>query len=89
MTAETATIDLVPNQPKTPMHSFRCDDELWEAGKAAAARQGTTLAAVLRDAIRELVEADPQTDGPCPNCGKGTVSSAHFDGRVFGCEAQR
>ena len=60
MTAETATIDLVPNQPKTPMHSFRCDDDLWEAGKAAAARQNTTLAAVLRDAIRALVVADPE-----------------------------
>lgn len=40
------------------MHSFRCEDQLWDAGRAAAPRMGTTLADVLRDAIRALLEAD-------------------------------
>ena len=46
---------MTPNQPKTPMHSFRCPDELWEKGKAAAEANDETLADVLRRSIERYV----------------------------------
>ena len=33
---------------KTPMHSFRVSHEIWNAAKAKAAAEGTTLTEVLR-----------------------------------------
>lgn len=48
----------VPNQPKTPHHSFRVDDDLWEAAKARAAERGETVAEVLRAFLREYVERE-------------------------------
>lgn len=46
----------MPNQPKTPMHAFRCEDELWQDAKAAAAVRKETLADVLRRALRDYVD---------------------------------
>ena len=46
----------VPNQPKTPMHSFRCPDELWDAAKDASGELGTTITAELQRALRNLVK---------------------------------
>lgn len=47
----------VPNQPKTPMHSFRCPDELWDAAKEATAVLGnTTITAELQRALKNLVK---------------------------------
>lgn len=45
-----------PNAPKTPMHSFRVNHELWRAAKAKAAERGETLTDVLREALEEYVE---------------------------------
>lgn len=44
----TDSIAGVPNKPKTPLHSFRVEDELWEAAKSRATERGETLAAALR-----------------------------------------
>lgn len=44
-----------PNQPKTPMHSFRCPDDLWEQGKAAAEANGEDLAKALRRMLERYV----------------------------------
>lgn len=52
----TDRVRVVPNQPKTPMHSFRCSDELWEAAKATAERRGETVADVLRKALDRYVK---------------------------------
>lgn len=46
----------VPNQPKTPMHSFRCRDELWEDAKRVAAEREETVADVLRKALERYVK---------------------------------
>lgn len=50
--AMTPTLSRVPNQPKTPLHSFRVDDELWEAAKKRAEERGETLADALRKFLR-------------------------------------
>lgn len=50
------TVQRVPNQPKTPMHSFRCSDELWEAAKVTAAKREETVADVLRKALERYVK---------------------------------
>jgi predicted HicB family RNase H-like nuclease len=34
----------------------RVEDELWEAAKAAANADGTTVSAVIRDALRKYVK---------------------------------
>lgn len=52
----TDTVRVVPNQPKTPMHSFRCSDELWDAAKATAEKRGETVADVLRKALDRYVK---------------------------------
>lgn len=54
MTPDTVT--RVPNQPKTPLHSFRCPDELWDAAKAKADEKGEPLADVLRRALSRYVK---------------------------------
>lgn len=46
----------MPNQPKTPMHSFRCADELWEAAKSTAEQRGETVTDVLRKALQRYVK---------------------------------
>lgn len=51
-------VGAVPNQPKTPHHSFRVDDELWQAAKERAAERGETVAEVLRAFLREYVERE-------------------------------
>ena len=53
----SGTVPAVPNQPKTPMHSFRCPDDLWQAAKAASEELGnTTITAELQRALRNLVK---------------------------------
>lgn len=57
MTAMTpTTVVRMPNAPKTPLHSFRCPDELWDAAKAAADENGETLADVLRRSLERYVK---------------------------------
>ena len=45
----------VPNKPKTPLHSFRVEHDLWNAAKKKAREEGTTIADVLRKALRRYV----------------------------------
>lgn len=51
-------IDGVPNSPKTPHHSFRCPDDLWEAAKSMAESGDKSLAEVLRAFLRFYVDGD-------------------------------
>lgn len=45
------TLSRMPNQPRTPLHSFRCDDHLWNTAKTKARSNGETIADVLRRAL--------------------------------------
>lgn len=56
----------VPNQPKTPLRSFRIPDELWEAAKSKAAARGEDLSTVVRAALRRYVKRNdkPVEDDP-------------------------
>lgn len=54
-----------PNQPKTPLHSFRCDDELWNAVKERAREHDETIADVLRRALANYMKV-----GRCDACGR-------------------
>lgn len=47
---------MTPNSPKTPLHSFRVDDELWEAAKKRAEERGETLADALRAFLRRYTK---------------------------------
>lgn len=56
----------MPNQPKTPMRSFRVDDELWRAAHRAAAANGETLTDVLRRSLQAYIhdsDSGLATDG--------------------------
>lgn len=44
-----------PNKPKTPLHSFRVETELWNAARDKAKAEGTTIADVLRSALKRYV----------------------------------
>lgn len=46
----------MPNQPKTPLHSFRVNDDLWSAAKAKASERGESLGEVLRKALERYVK---------------------------------
>lgn len=54
--AMTDTVRVVPNKPKTPLHSFRVDDALWEAAKVRAEERGETLADALRKFLRRYTK---------------------------------
>lgn len=53
---EAAVIAPMPNKPKTPMHSFRVEDELWEAAKKRAEERGETLTEALRKFLRRYTK---------------------------------
>lgn len=44
------------NQPKTPMHSVRMDNELWAEVTSLADEDGITRSDVIREAVILLVE---------------------------------
>lgn len=48
----------MPNRPRpdNPHRSVRVEDDLWEAARIAAEKEGTTRAEVMQQALRELVE---------------------------------
>jgi hypothetical protein len=56
MLVMTPTLSTMPNKPKTPMHSFRCEDELWEAAKKRAEERGETLTDALRKFLRRYAK---------------------------------
>ena len=45
----------VPNQPKTPNHSVRIPDEIWEAAKRKAADHGETITDVILRALKRYI----------------------------------
>ena len=45
-----------PNKPKTPLHSFRCPDELWDAAKAKADERGEVWGEELRKMVERYVK---------------------------------
>ena len=52
MTLEPDTMTHMPNQPKTPMYSFRLPKPLREAFKREAERRGESMT----DALRRFIE---------------------------------
>lgn len=42
----------MPNQPKTPLHSFRISDAEWKAAQATAAARGENFSEELRKMVR-------------------------------------
>lgn len=52
----TPRLSVMPNKPKTPLHSFRVEDELWEAAKKRAEERGETLADALRKFLRRYTK---------------------------------
>ena len=42
----------------TPLRNVRVDDDLWQAAKAKAEAEGTTLTAVILEALRRFVGRD-------------------------------
>lgn len=50
----------VPNKPKTPLHSFRVDTNLWNAARDQARANGETIADVLRRALERYVKRGKQ-----------------------------
>ena len=47
----TPTLGRVPNQPKTPIKSFRIPEDVYKAAQAKAAEKGETLTDVVRKAL--------------------------------------
>lgn len=52
----------MPNQPKTPLHSFRVETELWEQAKTTAHTNGEALSDVLRAALLRYVRRRRPSD---------------------------
>ncbi len=52
----------MPNSPKTPTRTFRCEDALWNAAKEKTAANGTTITDVLRTALVEYVADEDATE---------------------------
>lgn len=48
----------MPNQPRAdnPARAVRVDDELWAAAKKKAAEKGTTVTAVIHEALERFVK---------------------------------
>lgn len=52
----------MPNQPATPLRSFRVPDELWEAVKRVAADRDETVTDVIIRALVRYVREHPTAD---------------------------
>lgn len=46
---------MAPNQPSTPLHNFRCDQDLWDAALRISADRGETVTDVLVRALTRYV----------------------------------
>lgn len=51
----------MPNKPRPENRHrmVRVEDDLWEAARIAAAKENTTRAEIMRQALRELVDRHP------------------------------
>jgi hypothetical protein len=47
----------VPNSPKTPIRSVRCDPSIWEAARANLDASGTDASAAVRGYMAVIAEA--------------------------------
>jgi len=56
ITQESETIEPVPNQPKTPVRTFRLADDLWRKLKDSAKREGVTVSDLLRRLVDDHVK---------------------------------
>jgi hypothetical protein len=58
----------MPNQPKTPLHTIRVDDDLWNAFGGAAAQAGMDRSQLLRELMRWYIREEgaklPRRPGP-------------------------
>jgi len=48
----------MPNQPKTPLKSFRIPQERYDKAMAKAKRQGRNLSAVMNEKMDEYIEEE-------------------------------
>lgn len=46
----------MPNQPKTPLRSFRIPDDVYKAAQAKAAARGESVSDVVRSALEKYVK---------------------------------
>ncbi|GAS98919.1 Gp65 [Mycolicibacterium canariasense] len=46
----------MPNQPRTPLRSFRIPDDLYEAAQQKAEEKGETVSDVVRRALERYVK---------------------------------
>jgi len=46
----------VPNQPKTPLKSFRIPEDLYRAAQGKAAERGESVSEVVRKALERYVK---------------------------------
>jgi len=52
----TPTLGTVPNQPKTPLRSFRIPDDVYKAAQAKAAERGETVSSVVVDSLKRYAK---------------------------------
>lgn len=50
----------MPNQPKTPARAVRVPDDLWDAAKAKADAEATTVSAVIVAALKRFTTRPPK-----------------------------
>lgn len=55
MATPSGNVSRVANQPKTPKHGVRIPDEIWDAAVRKAADEGTTVTAVILDALKRFL----------------------------------
>lgn len=73
----------MPNQPKTPLHSFRVATELWDECKQLARENNETIADVLREAIETYIASHRDERGEEPV--RLTSPPADLSGPGRGC----
>ena len=54
--ATPGTLRRMPNQPKTPLKSFRIPEALYAAAQAKAAERGESVSEVVRKALERYVK---------------------------------
>lgn len=52
----TTSLSRVPNQPKTPLRSFRIPDETYRAAQEKAAAKGESVSDVVRKALERYIK---------------------------------
>lgn len=51
-----------PNQPRTPNRVIRVPDELWDAARGKARREGTDVSKLIRAFLTEYVNETKEQD---------------------------